>query len=233
MLLIQDITKFTLQDYPENTACIVWFSGCNLRCKYCHNPDIVNNHHKFFSEEEVLDFLEKRKELLDGVVFSGGECTMSDGLYDFAKKVKEFGYKIKIDTNGINYDMVYRLVEDKVIDFVALDFKSLSNNFSFITQREYFDKFEKSLKYLIERNNEDKIDLEIRTTVHTDLLDEDDINGMIEYLDNSDYRSDYFIQNFRNDNNNLLSDLREQEYILDRNKLINPKNFNIYYRNFF
>lgn len=233
MLLIQDITKFTLQDYPENTACIIWFSGCNLRCKYCHNPDIVNNHHKLFSEETVLDFLIQRKGLLDGVVFSGGECTMSDSILDFAKKVKELGYKIKIDTNGTNYNTIYNLVESEIIDFIALDFKSLENKFLFITQKDYFNKFNETLKYLVKKNNDNKIILEIRTTVHTGLLNEDDINEIIKYLDEIGYRSNYFIQNFRNDHGNLLSELPDQTCVLNKNKIISPKNFSIKYRNFF
>lgn len=233
MLLIQDITKFTLQDYPENTACIIWFSGCNLRCKYCHNPDVVNNHHSFFTEDKVLDFLTKRKNLLDGVVLSGGECTLSNDLYEFVKKIKNLDYKIKIDTNGTNYNIIYKLVENKIIDFVAIDFKSLKEKFAFITEKSYFDEFEKTLKYLIKKNNENSINLEIRTTVHTDLLDENDINEIIKYLDKNKFCSNYFIQNFRNDNNNLLSNLPMQKYILDKNKIITPKHFSINYRNFF
>ena len=233
MLLSQDITKFTLQDYPENTACIIWFSGCNLRCKYCHNPDIVNNCQNLLSEKSVIDFLEKRKELLDGVVFSGGECTMSVGLCEFAKRVKDLGYKIKIDTNGINYDVIHDLVESKIIDFVALDFKSLKDKFEFITQRCYFDKFERTLEYLIKKNNEKQINFEVRTTVHTDLLNEDDINEMINYLDKIGFTSNYFIQNFRNDNRSLLYELPKQKRILDMNKIIKSKNFSIAHRNFF
>ena len=185
MLKISDITKFTLQDYPENTACIIWFAGCNMRCKFCHNAEFLEQNNGFLTEDYVLSFLKKRVGLFDGVVLSGGECTISDGFYNFVKNIKELGFKIKIDTNGLNYDMVVKLVEEKLIDFVALDFKGPRDKFSNITQIQtnMYDVFFKTLQFLIENNNKNNVDLEIRTTVHTELLQEDDINKIINILD--------------------------------------------------
>lgn len=234
MLLIQDITKFTFQDYPNYTACIIWFGNCNLKCKYCHNSDLVNiNSGKILSEDYVLKFLESRIGLLDGVVLSGGECTLSKDFINFVKKVKDLGYKTKIDTNGINYSIINYLVENNLIDFVALDFKSMPDKFEAITQKNLFKEFDKTLKYLIDKNNNNLIKLEIRTTVHTDLLQENDINNIIEYLDSLNFSSNYFIQNFRNENNKILSNISDQKYILDKNKIKKPKKFNIDFRNFF
>ena len=158
---------------------------------------------------------------------------MSKGFINFVLKIKKLGYKVKIDTNGINYSIIKDLIEDDLIDFVALDFKAMSNKFEFITQKDTFSDFDKTLKYLIHKNNDNLIKLEIRTTVHTSLLNENDINEIILYLDSLDFKSNYFIQNFRDDGNKILCDLPIQTNMLNTNKIITPKNFKIGFRNFF
>ena len=232
-MLVKDITKFTLQDYPNNTACIIWFTGCNLNCKYCHNADLViNKNNDFLTEEYVLKFLESRVGLLDGVVLSGGECTLSNNFVAFVKKIKGLGFKIKVDTNGINYNTIFNLIENNIIDYVALDFKSMEDKFELITEKSFFNEFKKTLLYLIDKSNKNIIDLEIRTTVHTDLLNENDINNIINFLDNLNYKSTYYIQNFINNDNKILGKLDEQKYIINKNNIIIPKNFNVEFRNF-
>lgn len=234
-LKISDITKFTLQDFPNHTACIVWFAGCNMRCKYCHNAEFLEQNHDFLDEKEVFDLLKKRIGLFDGVVLSGGECTLNEEIIPFIKKIKDLGFKVKIDTNGLNYDLVKQLVDNKNIDFVALDFKAPFDKFSNVTQisTSMYGLFDKTLNFLIENNNKKNVDLEIRTTVHTALLQENDLNRIIDLLDNLNYKQEYFIQNFRNDNKRTLVDLGEQPYILDKEKIKTPKNFKVGFRNFF
>jgi len=227
MLPITDITKFTFQDFPEHTACIVWFGGCNFRCQYCHNPEFITGNFKTISENDVFKFLNSRIGLLEGVVLSGGECTLSNNLYDFVKKIKDLGFLVKIDTNGTNFELIEKLINDRLVDFIALDYKAPKNKFSLITNSSEYDKFEMTLKFLILSN----INMEIRTTVHTDLIDEDDINKIINDLENKNYKNKYFIQNFRNDNNSILGNLSEQKKILDKNKIIS-KNIKINFRNF-
>ncbi len=235
MLKISDITKFTLQDYPDNTACIIWFSGCNMRCQYCHNAEFLEQSDNFLKKEDVFNFLKKRVGLFDGVVLSGGECTLSDDFIDFVKDIKKLDFKVKIDTNGLNYNIVKELVDNKYVDFVALDFKAPFDKFSKITQinTNLYSNFNNTLNYLIESNNKNNVDLEIRTTVHTSLLQENDINGIINILDNLNYSKTYYIQNYRNDNKRTLIDLGEQPYILDKTKIKTPKNFKVDFRNFF
>ena len=234
-LKISDITKFTLQDFPNHTACIVWFAGCNMRCKYCHNAEFLEQNHNFLKEEDVFSLLKKRVGLFDGVVLSGGECTLSTDLVSFIDNIKKLGFKVKIDTNGLNFDVVKKLVSEKYVDFVALDFKALFDKFSTVTQisSAMYGNFDKTLNYLIEENNNGNINLEIRTTVHTSLLQENDINRIIDRLDDLNYKQEYFIQNFRNDNKKTLVDLGDQPYILDKTKIKQPRNFTIGYRNFF
>lgn len=228
MLPIVDITKFTFQDFPGYTSCIIWFAGCNFRCPYCHNPEFINGNMKKIDEKEVFEFLKSRIGLLDGVVLSGGECCLFNDLYDFVKKIKEMGFLIKIDTNGTNFELIKRMVDDDMVDFVALDYKAPKNKFKLISGTELFDSFEKTLNYLIEKN----INMEVRTTVHTSLLNEDDINNIIKDLSSRGYSKTYHIQNFRNDNKNTLANIGEQKRILSK-ELIENHNINIFFRNFF
>lgn len=227
MLKIVDITKFSFQEFPGYTSCIIWFGGCNFRCPYCHNPEFITGKFDTMDEASVLDFLETRKGLLDGVVLSGGECTLSNELYDFAKKIKSMGFLLKIDTNGTNFELVKKLIDDGLLDFIALDYKAPRSKFKSIANVDLFDNFEKSLDYAIAAN----IDMEVRTTVHTDLLNEDDINEIILDLESRNYKKSYHIQNFRNDNKTTLGNMPSQKRVLDKN-LIKPNKIEVFYRNF-
>lgn len=227
-LPIVDITKFTFQDFPEHTACIVWFAGCNFRCPYCHNPEFITGNLQKIDEQKILDFLKLRIGLLDGVVLSGGECCLFDDVYDFIKKIKEMGFLVKIDTNGTNTKLIKKLVNDKMIDFVALDYKAPKEKFKSIAGIDGFDKFDETLKFLIQSN----IDMEIRTTVHTKLLNEYDVNNIILDLENKGYNKTYHIQNFRNDNKSTLKNIGDQDRILNK-ELIKSSKIKVFFRNFF
>lgn len=227
-LPIVDITKFTFQDFPEHTACIIWFAGCNFRCPYCHNPEFITGNLQKIDEQKILDFLKSRIGLLDGVVLSGGECCLFDDVYDFIKKIKEMGFLVKIDTNGTNAKLIKKLVNDKMIDFVALDYKAPKEKFKSIAGIDGFDKFDEALKFLIQSN----IDMEIRTTVHTKLLNEDDVNNIILDLENKGYNKTYHIQNFRNDNKSTLGNIGDQDRILNK-ELIKSSKIKVFFRNFF
>lgn len=111
-LIVSDLTTFTHLDYPDHLACIVWLVGCNMRCDFCYNKDIVFSKNGSLSLQDVLDFLNKRVGLLDAVVLSGGEATTHD-LFNFCKEVKSLGFKIKLDTNGLNPNQVKLLIEKK------------------------------------------------------------------------------------------------------------------------
>ena len=125
MLLIKDITKFSLQEFPGYVSCIIWFASCNMKCLYCHNPELVLNEDKqFLTKKNVFDFLKTRIGLIEGVVFSGGECTNGgEEFVNFVKDIKSMGFKTKIDTNGLNYLTIETVVENNTVDFIALDFK--------------------------------------------------------------------------------------------------------------
>ncbi len=190
---IYSITPFTLLDYPEKTACILWFAGCNMKCLFCYNPHIVYGKGKV-SIEEVMAFLATRKGLLDGVVFSGGECTLHPSVVEVARRIKQEGFLVKIDTNGSHPERIALLLEQNLLDYVALDFKSPVFKFKDITRSSLFNKFESTLELLLTKD----IPFEIRTTYHQDLLNPADLLNMKNYLENKGYNRPYFIQPFVN-----------------------------------
>lgn len=162
-----------------------------MRCGYCYNPEIVTGKGKV-SFEEVLTFLKKRKNLLDGVVFSGGECTMHQDLPWYASEVKNLGMKVKIDTNGSRPHVLENLISENLVDYIALDFKALPQDFEKITKSDFFVDFEQSLEILISS----KIQFEVRTTIHSDLINERLLSKMYQYLQEKNYLGKYFLQHF-------------------------------------
>jgi len=191
---LESITPFTLLDYPDQTACILWFAGCNMKCSYCYNPEIVFSKGKI-SYDEALKFLKTRQGLLDGVVLSGGECTIQKGFVDFVKEIKQLGFNVKLDTNGTAPWVLKELLELNFIDYLALDFKSQKANFFEITKSKLYHRFEESLDILIQS----KAVFEVRTTFHGNLLSIDNVKSMGSYLLQLGYQGKYFIQHFRND----------------------------------
>ncbi|GEL09619.1 pyruvate formate lyase activating enzyme [Flavobacterium glycines] len=220
---IYSITPFTLLDYAHQSACILWFAGCNMRCLYCYNPEIVLGKGSI-SFEKTLAFLHSRKKLLDAVVFSGGECLLHKNIIELIIEVKKMGFLVKIDTNGSKPNILKTLIEKQLIDYVALDFKTLPEHFEKITQSLLFSPFEKSLHLLLES----PLPFEVRTTVHSELLTEKDIQQMIVYLEKKNYTGNYYIQHFVNDIK-TLGKLGHSFRELDSKKLSTPK-INVHFR---
>ena len=196
--VIYDITKFTHLDYPEHLAAIFWFSSCNMRCDYCYNPEIVFAKSSANSMMDALEFLKTRVGLLDAVVLSGGEATLHN-LVEFAQEIKKLGFSIKLDTNGTNYESVKELLDLDLLDFIALDYKAPQYKFTQITHSDKYKDFSKTLKMLIHRD----FDFEVRTTLHFDLLNEDDINLIIEDLKCIKYQGTYYLQKFLETGSNI------------------------------
>lgn len=195
---ISNITPFTLLDYPHKTACILWYAGCNMRCLYCYNPEIVLGKGTI-SFTEVISFLKTRIGLLNAVVFSGGECLIHKTIIEHIKIVKEMGFLVKIDTNGSNPKVLKELVDTNLIDYVALDFKALPINFETITKSNLFTKFETSFQLL----KASKIPFEIRTTYHSKLCTYADLIEMQNYLNDKGYTGNFYVQNFSNGSETL------------------------------
>ena len=223
--ILYDITKFSILDYEDHLSAILWFGGCNMRCPYCHNADIVFGKNSI-QKEEAINFLKSRIGKLEAVVFSGGECTLYKELPTLAKEIKELGFKIKIDTNGTNPALLKEMVERNLVDFISLDFKAPKEKYISITSNKEFSSFLETLKYLIQKGQ----DFEVRTTVHTDILDENDINSIIKELHSFGFKGKYFIQNYMHQDK-ILGDLKEQKRALNRDKIISNL-ININFRNF-
>ena len=227
-LPIYDVTPFTLLDYPGKTACIVWFSGCNLRCGYCHNPEIVRGKGKCTSEQ-VLAFLKKRQGMLDGVVLSGGEATLYKDIVTFARQVKQLGYAIKLDTNGTRPDIIEKMLKGGLLDYIALDYKAPASKYKSVTETHLFKYFDKTLGIL---SLQSKVPFEVRTTVHSDILNERAVTDIMDDLNTLGYRGTYYVQNYINNNNPVLGSLPPQKQPIDINLLPVPESFTLAFRNF-
>ncbi len=212
---LYDITPFTALDYPDHLATIFWFAKCNMRCVYCYNRDIVFGEGKI-SQEEALAFLESRVGLLEAVVLSGGEATLYSDLAEFCKKIKQLKFKIKLDTSGINFDMVYTLVENDLVDYIALDYKAPKEKYFEITKDKHFDSFSKTLNFLIQK----QFPFEVRTTVHSDLLRVEEINRIIKDLLKRGYRGTYYLQPFIF-TENTIGKVKEEKNPFNRSRLSN------------
>ena len=213
---IYSVTPFTLLDYPHKSACILWFAGCNMRCLYCYNPEIVLGKGSF-SFEKILSFLHSRKNLLDAVVFSGGECLLHKNIISLISEVKKMGFLVKIDTNGSSPNVIKQLINKSIIDYIALDYKAPKSKFQNITQSDLYNSFEETLDLILKA----EIPFEVRTTYHSDLLTEDDLREMINFLESKNYVGNYYIQYFKN-NVETLSKLERSTNRIDCEKLSTP-----------
>ncbi|WP_185217377.1 anaerobic ribonucleoside-triphosphate reductase activating protein [Sphingobacterium mizutaii] len=203
---LYDITPFTLLDYPNKAACILWFVGCNMRCQYCYNPDIVFGKGKI-GIDQAEAFLKSRKGLLQAVVFSGGECTMHPDMMSLVKIAKSLGYLIKVDTNGARPKLIKSLIDNDLLDYVALDFKGLGERFHEITVSGSFEAFEETLDILLNAN----IQFEVRTTAHSQLLTAADLQEMLKFLEDRGYRNNYYLQKALN-NVKMIAELGDSNY---------------------
>lgn len=166
-----------------------------MRCVYCYNPDIVLGKGKITLEEAFV-FLRSRQGLLDGVVLSGGECTLHQkSIIPLLETVKQLGFAVKIDTNGSRPAVLEALLDKGLVDYVALDFKALSHRYHPLTRSGLFPAFEQTLSLL----NASAIPFEVRTTVHSDLISEAELQAMAAYLKEAGYSGTYYIQPFVNE----------------------------------
>ena len=195
---VYDITPFTHLDFPGHLAAIIWFYGCNMRCAYCYNDTIVMASKGRYGWDEVMEFFLSRKDLLEGAVLSGGEATRHD-LMRYTEDLRTLGYKIKLDTNGSNPQLLQRLIQEKRVDYVALDYKAPKEIFSKVTATHLHKKVQDSLQILLQSN----IAFEVRTTVHADITNEDQINNLIAELLQLGYNNTLYLQKFRQTDSNI------------------------------
>ncbi len=163
-MLIGGLQKLSLVDYPGKSCIALFTIGCNFRCPFCHNPELVlpERFPSSLDTQEVLDFIKSRQGLVEAVTISGGEPTLQSDLADFIKQIKEMGFLVKLDTNGTQPQVLERLFADKLLDFVAMDIKNSFANYSKTVGVEADIERLKSSIELIKNSGKD---YEFRTTI--------------------------------------------------------------------
>ena len=178
---ISGLQKMTLLDFPGKVACTVFLSGCNFLCPFCHNSELIGKDAEtLMTEDELLSFLKKRTGILEGICITGGEPTLQEGLVPFIKKVKDLGYQVKLDTNGYKPDILKKLIDEKLVDYVAMDIKNSEEKYAETAGLESFDfsKIKQSMSIL----TQDVVPYEFRTTIVNELHTLEDIKSVASLL---------------------------------------------------
>jgi len=195
-MIIGGLQKFSLIDYPHKISAIIFTIGCNFRCPFCHNPELVNPelYPEKIPENNVFEFLESRREKLDAVVISGGEPTLHKDLYQFISKLKSMGFLIKLDTNGTYPNILNRLIKDNLLNYIAMDIKgSLDRYEEIVTTKVNLENIKDSINIILSldkssktkdilnkktyyKSPDTKINYEFRTTVLPKFHNEDEIH---------------------------------------------------------
>lgn len=194
MMNIQGFQKTTLLDYPKHVAATVFFGGCNFRCPFCHNGDLVLLSHRppSFSPEEVLDYLKKRQNILDGVCITGGEPTLQPRLGPFLEQIKKLGLSVKLDTNGYRPDVLSELCQAGLVDYVAMDIKGAPEKYAQICGLSRMDvsRLASSVEFLLSGT----VDYEFRTTVVRELHHEKDFRDIGAWIAGA---KAYYLQSYQ------------------------------------
>ena len=191
-MIICGLTKLTLLDYPGIMAATVFVGGCNFRCPYCHNSGLLKKEAAVIPEEEVLSFLESRKGKLEGVCISGGEPTLYNDLVPFITKLREMGFRIKLDTNGQNPKLLKVLIDSRLVDYIAMDVKNFPDNYGPTVGLREMDctAIDESIRLLISS----KVNYEFRTTVCRELHNVESVRRIAVWLKGA---RAYYIQPYK------------------------------------
>jgi len=189
---INGLQKLTLLDYPEHTACTVFLAGCDLRCPFCHNSELISGSvPAVMDEEELFAFLSKRKGILDGVAFTGGEPLLRPELPGVMKRIKEEGFLVKLDTNGTHPDRLEGILKEGLADYVAMDIKNSPERYAETSGVESLDTglISRSISLIISSGAAH----EFRTTVTAQLHSEESFGKIGPWIEGADR---YFLQAF-------------------------------------
>lgn len=186
-MIIGGFQRFSLIDYPNKICAVVFTQGCNFRCPYCHNPELVSLRRTGsapggLKHKEILSFLDRRKGKLDAVTVTGGEPLLQSGLGNFLSAVKGLGYLVKLDTNGSLPSRLEKAIQSKSIDYIAMDIKTSLDKYEYVIRR----KVEKTeILYSIRLIMDSGLDYEFRTTVVRALFEKDDFYKIGQLIRNS------------------------------------------------
>ncbi len=193
-MLFGGLQKNSLIDYPGKLSCVLFLSGCNFACPYCHNPDLAKGlapAYGYLSEQQIFEFLEERKKFLEGVVISGGEPTIYRDVISLCKQIKQIGYSVKLDTNGSNPGLLKTLISKGLIDYIAMDIKTDPENYAPIIQKKSHPK---DILSSIEVIMESMLSYEFRTTCIKPLVSERVITNICHIIRGSEL---YVLQKFQ------------------------------------
>ena len=214
-MLIGGIQQHTTIDYPGKLACVVFTVGCNLRCPFCYNPSqvlpklIAVNRDDLIPEIVFFNFLETRRGLLDGVSICGWEPTLQSDLYHFVKKIKQMWFLVKLDTNGRDGFLVEKMIDEWLLDYVAVDLKQCWWKFDQACGIPLSDSFKENYEHLLDVLKQWKVAYEYRTTVIKWLHSQENIEHMAEFLEGIDH---YYLQQFVSSTNLLDPDFDWESY---------------------
>ncbi len=187
---IGGLQKMTLLDYPGRVACTVFLPGCNFRCPFCHNAPLVLGPGERLDEQALFAFLEKRRGLLDGVAVTGGEPLLQPELETFLRRIKALGYPIKLDTNGSFPNRLRGLLEEGLVDYIAMDIKNCREKYDRTAGAAvHFDDVAQSAALLLEG----RVPYEFRTTVVEELHEPEDFEKIGVWLSGAEH---YYLQGF-------------------------------------
>jgi pyruvate formate lyase activating enzyme len=212
-MIIGGLNKNSLIDYPGKISCVIFFSGCNFDCPYCHNPELARGgtlSPDYLSEDLIFDFLGSRKGFLDGVVISGGEPTLQKGLISFCKKIRLMGYPVKLDTNGSRPEVIKKLIDEDLVNYMAMDIKTDPSHYAPLIKDDCStDDIFLSVRIIKESN----IDYEFRTTCIKSLVNKSTIENMSYLIKDSKLyalqqfsKTDVLHPEFFKDNSNIYQD---------------------------
>lgn len=205
---IHGLSKTTLLDYPGHLACTVFTGHCNFRCPFCHNGELVlcPDSEPGIPEEDFFDFLESRKKRLEGVAITGGEPTVNADIIDFIKKIKDRDLLVKLDSNGTRPDIFKYLIDNSLVDYIAMDIKSSKEGYPAACGLKSMDlaPIEESVNILMNSG----IEYEFRTTVMKELHSEKEFRGIAEWIKGC---SAYYLQSYR-PSETLLSHMMDDDF---------------------
>jgi len=190
---IGGLQKISLLDYPDTLSAIIWTAGCNFRCPFCYNKHLVLGRTETISELTILSFLEKRRDVLEGLSISGGEPLLQDEIVSFTEKIKKLNYLIKIDTNGSFPEKLKELIDKKLVDYVSMDVKAPKKKYDKLAGvKTDISKIEHSIDLI----KNEAPDYEFKTTVVPVMLDKKDIVEIAKWLEGS---KQFYLQQFKSD----------------------------------
>ncbi len=210
------LQKASLIDFPEKVSCVLFFSGCNFECPYCHNPQLAKGcieEASFWNGEGIYGFLERRRKFLDGVVISGGEPTLDKDLVSLCEKIKKMGYPVKLDTNGSRPDIIEKLIHEDLVDYIAMDVKTDLFHYAPLIHKDLDPAF---ILRSIEAIMTSAPDHEFRTTCVRPIVDEKIIESIAQTIGRAKL---YVLQSFRPGEVLRPEFFKDQEAVYDKDQM--------------